>query len=66
VEALEIDTRIAGWRSSLDAVKGSVSETIGRVRAEGDDALLDPTRRFNGIDLEEIAVTDAEKEGPTT
>ncbi len=61
-KALEIDTWIAGRRSSLDAVKGSVSEIIGRVRAEGDNALVDLTRKFDGIDLAEIAVTDEERE----
>ncbi|MDN7025589.1 histidinol dehydrogenase [Methanoculleus sp. FWC-SCC1] len=61
-KALDIDTWIAGRRSSLDAVKGSVSGIIGRVRAEGDDALIDLTRRFDGIDLTGIAVTDDERE----
>src|SRR5690606_14691149 len=43
-------------------VKGSVSEIIGRVRAEGDDALIDLTKKFDGIDLAEIAVSDEERE----
>lgn len=61
-KALDIETWIAGRRSDLDRVKGSVSEIIGRVRAEGDDALIDLTKKFDGIDLAEIAVSDEERE----
>lgn len=61
-QALDIETWIAGRRSGIDRVKGPVSEIIGRVRAEGDDALVDLTKRFDGIDLEEIAVTGEELE----
>ncbi len=61
-QALDIETWIAGRRSDIDRVKGPVSEIIGRVRAQGDDALLDLTKRFDGIDLDEIAVSDEERE----
>ncbi|MCK8519118.1 histidinol dehydrogenase [Methanoculleus sp. 7T] len=61
-KALDIETWIAGRRSDLDRVKGSVSEIVGRVRAEGDDALIDLTKKFDGIDLAEIAVSDEERE----
>ncbi|WP_214021107.1 histidinol dehydrogenase, partial [Methanoculleus sp.] len=61
-QALDIETWIAGRRSDIDRVKGPVSEIIARVRAEGDDALLDLTKRFDGIDLEEITVSDEERE----
>ena len=61
-QALDIETWIAGRRSDLDRVKGPVSEIIGRVRAEGDAALLDLTKKFDKIDLEEIAVSDEERE----
>ena len=61
-QALDIETWIAGRRSDLDRVKGPVSEIIGRVRSEGDAALLDLTKKFDGIDLEEIAVTEEERE----
>ncbi|MCM2466377.1 histidinol dehydrogenase [Methanoculleus oceani] len=61
-QALDIETWLAGRRSDLDRVKGPVFEIIGRVRAEGDAALLDLTKRFDGIDLEEIAVSDEERE----
>jgi histidinol dehydrogenase len=60
-QALDIETWIAGRRSDLDRVKGPVFEIIGRVRAEGDDALLDLTRKFDGIDLADIAVSDEER-----
>ena len=56
------ETWIAGRRSDLDRVKGPVSEIIGRVRSEGDAALIDLTKRFDGIDLAEIAVTEEERE----
>jgi len=61
-QALDIETWIAGRRSDLDRVKGPVSEIIARVRDEGDDALVDLTKRFDGIDLDEIAVTGEERE----
>ena len=61
-QALDIETWIAGRRSNLDRVKGPVAEIIGRVRAEGDDALFDLTKKFDGIDLESIAVPDDERE----
>lgn len=61
-QALDIGTWIAGRRSDLDRVKGPVSEIIGRVRSEGDAALLDLTKKFDGIDLAEIAVTEEERE----
>ncbi|WP_332448705.1 histidinol dehydrogenase [Methanoculleus sp.] len=61
-QALDIETWIAGRRSDLDRVKEPVSGIIGRVRAEGDAALLDLTKKFDKIDLEEIAVTDEERE----
>lgn len=61
-QALDIETWIAGRRSDLDRVKGPVSEIIGRVRSEGDAALIDLTKRFDGIDLAEIAVTEEERE----
>ncbi len=61
-KALDIETWIAGRRSDLDRVRGSVSEIIGRVRSEGDDALVDLTEKFDGINLREIAVSDEERE----
>jgi len=61
-QALDIGTWIAGRRSDLDRVKGPVSEIIGRVREQGDAALIDLTKKFDGIDLAEIAVTGEERE----
>jgi len=61
-KALDVGTWVAGRRSDLDRVKGPVSEIIGRVRREGDAALLDLTKKFDGIDLAEIAVPDEERE----
>ncbi|MGB4195835.1 MAG: histidinol dehydrogenase [Methanoculleus sp.] len=59
-QALDIEAWIAGRRSDLDRVKEPVSQIIARVRAEGDAALLDLTKKFDGIDLEEIAVPKEE------
>jgi len=61
-QALDIEAWIAGRRSDLDRVKGSVSEIIAKVREEGDAALIDLTKRFDGIDLADIAVSDEERE----
>ncbi|BBL68995.1 histidinol dehydrogenase [Methanoculleus chikugoensis] len=61
-QALDIETWIAGRRSDLDRVKGPVSDIIGRVREQGDAALLDLTKKFDGIDLAEIAVSEEERE----
>ncbi|MDK2916617.1 MAG: histidinol dehydrogenase [Euryarchaeota archaeon] len=61
-QALDIETWIAGRRSDLDRVKGPVSEIIERVRSEGDAALIDLTKKFDGIDLEEIVVGAEELE----
>ncbi|MBO5051607.1 MAG: histidinol dehydrogenase [Clostridia bacterium] len=41
-------------------VEATVSEIIARVRAEGDSALLDYTKRFDGAELDALAVTRAE------
>jgi histidinol dehydrogenase len=60
-KALDIETWIAGRRADIEQVKGSVSEIIGRVRAEGDSALIDLTKRFDGIDLTDLAVSDEER-----
>src|SRR5208283_5185166 len=49
-------------RSSPADVDAAVAEIIARVRAEGLAAVLDYTRRFDGVDLDEgaIGVTPAE------
>jgi histidinol dehydrogenase len=60
--ALDIETWIGGRRSDLDRAKESVSGIIERVRAEGDGAVLDLTKTFDGIDLSEIAVSDEERQ----
>jgi histidinol dehydrogenase len=60
--ALDIETWIGGRRSDLDRAKESVSGIIERVRAEGDSAVLDLTKKFDGIDLAEIAVSDEERQ----
>ena len=49
-------------RSSLDApsVEAAVDEILERVRREGDSALLDYTRRFDGVALTELRVSEEE------
>ncbi|MDD5419678.1 MAG: histidinol dehydrogenase [Methanomicrobiaceae archaeon] len=61
-KALDIEEWIAGRRTGLDEVKEAVAEIIARVGADGDAALIEFTRRFDRIDLAEIAVSDEERE----
>lgn len=61
-QALDIETWIAGRRSDLDQVRAPVSEIIEKVRSGGDGTLIDLTKRFDGIDLVDIAVPDDERE----
>lgn len=61
-QALDIKAWIAGRRSDLDRVRDPVSEIIENVRTEGDDALVALTRKFDDIDLVDIAISDEERE----
>src|SRR5690606_11250699 len=55
---------LATKREVSEDVDAAVAEIIARVRAEGDAALIDYTRRFDRLDLaaSRIAVTEAEIE----
>lgn len=59
-KAVEIDTWIAGRQSSLEDVRTTVTEIIGRVQNEGDAALIDLAKKH--CELTEIAVSDDERE----
>lgn len=39
-----------------DAVRGTVEDIIGRVRRDGDHALRELTARFDGVEIDELAV----------
>ena len=47
-------------QQSTPAFQASVREIISEVRARGDAALLEFTRRFDGVALNEIEVSTAE------
>ena len=57
---MEIDAWIAGRQSSLEDVRTTVTEIIGRVQNEGDAALIDLAKKH--CELTEIAVSDDERE----
>ena len=44
----------------VEAVRETVNQVLARVRAEGDRAVLDYEAQFDGVDLESLAVTEAE------
>jgi histidinol dehydrogenase len=61
-----LDTREAGFETALEGllawdtdedseVLDTVRGVIARIRSEGDDALLDFTRRFDGLDCDSVA-----------
>jgi len=62
LQPLNIEAWIEGRRSDIEEVRDPVAEIISRVAGEGDDALIELTRRFDRVDLESIAVTDEERE----
>jgi histidinol dehydrogenase len=61
---LSADERRAALRrpaqNNADEVQRSVRETIADVRARGDDALIELTRRFDGVELTALEVTSEE------
>ena len=59
-KAVEIDAWIAGRKSSLEDARATVTEIIGRVRTEGDAALIDLAKKH--CELTDIAVSDDERE----
>jgi histidinol dehydrogenase len=59
-KAVGIDTWLAGRKSSLEDVRATVTEIIGRVQNEGDAALRDLAKKH--CILTDIAVPDDERE----
>ncbi len=51
-----------GKASTDEVLEASVREIVEDVRRRGDDALLDHTARFDGVDLSGVLVSDAELE----
>ena len=45
--------------AGIDAVRGDVSDIVGRVRREGDVAVREFSREFDGVEVGNIDVTDA-------
>jgi histidinol dehydrogenase len=60
---LEVGAWVASRKQSMEDVRGQVQGIIGRVRAEGDDALRALSRH---VKLTEIAVQDEEREAAYT
>lgn len=60
--AIEVGSWIGERRSSLASARETARAIIERVRSEGDAALVDLARQFDGVELEALAVTDDERE----
>jgi histidinol dehydrogenase len=59
-KAVGIDAWLAARKTSLEDARGTVTEIIGRVRTEGDDALRDLAKKY--VTLDQIAVSEEERE----
>lgn len=59
-KAVGIDAWLAARKTSLEDARATVTEIIGRVRNEGDDALRDLAKKY--VTLDEIAVSEEERE----
>ena len=59
---IEIERWIGERRSSLAGARDAARSIVERVRTEGDAALVDLARQFDGVDLTALAVTDDERE----
>ena len=59
-KAVGIDAWLAARKTSLEDARSTVTEIIGRVRNEGDDALRDLAKKY--VTLEDIAVSEEERE----
>lgn len=47
---------------NMESLRGTVSEVLGRIKAEGDKAVLDYEERFDKVKLNGLAVSEAEIE----
>ena len=59
---IEIERWIGERRSSLAGARDAARAIVERVRTEGDAALVDLARQFDGVELTALAVTDDERE----
>jgi histidinol dehydrogenase len=59
-KAVEIDAWLGARKTSLEDARTTVTEIIGRVQNEGDDALRDLAKKY--CDLTDIAVSDEVRE----
>ena len=59
---LDVETWVAGRRGDLEQVKGPVGEIIETIRAHGDAALRQYTKKFDGIDIGDFRVGEEEIE----
>ncbi|AGB01753.1 histidinol dehydrogenase [Methanoregula formicica] len=59
-KAVGIDAWLAARKTSLEDARGTVTGIIGRVKNEGDAALIDLAKKY--CTLEHVAVTDEERE----
>ena len=59
-KAVGIDAWLAARKTSLEDARATVTEIIGRVQNEGDDALRDLAKKY--VTLENIAVSEEERE----
>ena len=44
---------------NMETLRGTVSEVLGRIKAEGDKAVLDYEERFDKVKLNGLAVSEA-------
>ncbi len=59
---IEIERWIGERRSSLAGARDAARAIVERVRTEGDAALVDLARQFDGVELTALAVSDDERE----
>ena len=45
---------------NMETLRGTVCEVLDKVKAEGDKAVIEYEARFDKVQLESLAVTDAE------
>jgi histidinol dehydrogenase len=60
--AIEIERWIGDRRSSLAGARDAARAIVERVRTDGDAALIDLARQFDGVEVRTLAVTDDECE----
>lgn len=59
--AIEIDGWISARRSAVGGARDTAGAIVERVRTEGDAALIDLSRQFDGVEIRTLAVTKGER-----